>query len=319
MLKEQTIKNKEQRKYQVQKKDKLTKCQFCTLYFILCTLFVTCSLFFVNFSSVSAKASKIKNFKEIKPSQIRSYSAAAIDEESGELLFGKRENEKNPVASITKILGAYVFLSEGPDLDKTARMEQGDEAGGGRLRLPVGTKAKQKDFLYASLIGSANNSATALIRLSGLGKNSFIDKMNDLADTAGAPGAKFVDACGISPNNTGSAEELALIGRKVFANNQICNISARKKYSFKINGGKGKKTVTHTSTIVKRKISAFKTLAAKTGYLPEVGNNLITKLQNKKNGKEKIIVVTMGAKSQNSAVQDTKNIGKWVFENYKWE
>jgi D-alanyl-D-alanine endopeptidase (penicillin-binding protein 7) len=280
--------------------------------FVLIILFI---------SPLWAAAAPIKNkeFKDLKPADVKSSSAAVIDAESGELLFGKKENEKKPIASITKILGAYVFLNENPDLGKIARMEQGDEVGGGRLRLPIGTKAKQKDFLYASLIGSANNSATALIRLSNLGKNSFLDKMNSFAEDAGAANAKFVDACGISPNNTASSKDLALIGKKVFANSQISDICAHKKYSFKINNGKGTKTVVHTSLIVKRKFSAFKTLAAKTGYLPEVGNNLITKLQSKEKNKGKIIVVTLGAKSQNSATQDTIKLGKWAFKNYRWE
>lgn len=293
------------------------------LKFVICDLFVLCSLFFVvfitHFSYTYASVSKVNNFKNIKLSQVSSYSAAVIDSDTGELLFGKREDTDKPVASITKILGAQVYLSNNPGLDKTVRMESEDEVGGGRLRLPVGTTMKAKNFLYSSLIGSANNSATALIRLSGLGKSKFIDKMNDLAEDSGASSTNFVDASGISPDNTASAKDLALIGRKVFSDKYLSAISSKKSYSFNINNGKGTKRIVHTSPIVSQKSSVLKVLAAKTGYLPEVGDNLIAKLQNKQKSRARVIVVLMGAASKNATTRDAAKLGKWAFENYSWK
>jgi len=262
---------------------------------------------------------KTNNFKNLKSSQITSYSAAIIDNNTGELLFGKRENIEKPVASITKILGAKVFLSTNPNLDKKVRMESGDEVGGGRLRLPIGTTMQAKNFLYASLVGSANNSATALIRLSDLGKNNFVDKMNDIAKEAGADNAEFVDACGISPKNEASAKDLALIGKEIYSDSYLCKISSQKSYSFNVNGGKGTKKIVHTSPIVGKSNGVLKVQAAKTGYLPEVGNNLIVKMQSKKNKQANIIVVLMGASSQNATTRDAVKLGEWAFKNYAWK
>lgn len=290
------------------------------LSFFLWILFTLCTLYFVLYSDVSvihAALTKVNNFKPLKPTKINSYSAAVIDAKTGELLFGKREETEKPVASTTKILGAYVYLNESPDLNKNTTMQSADEVGGGRLRLPIGTRTKAKNFLYSSLIGSANNSAKALIRLSGLSEKEFLRKMNDLAEASGAESAKFVDSSGISPQNKSSAKDLSLIAKKVFENETICKISAKKKYSFKINGGRGKKTVTHTCPIFSKKKKGFKVIAAKTGYLPEVGNNLVLKLRNHKKSKDEVIVTLMGAKSQSSAVKDALKLGKWIFKNYK--
>lgn len=268
---------------------------------------------------ISRAANKSRSYHDFNPTQLRSFSAAVLDDSTGTLLFGKRENTEKPVASITKILGANVYLSTNPNLNLTVKMESGDEVAGGRLRLPVGTTMKAKNFLYSSLVGSANNSATALIRLSGLGKNEFIDKMNSLADSVGADDAKFVDSSGISPGNEASAKDLALIGRKVFSNSLVCSISSTKRYSFNINNGRGTKTIAHTSPIMNNTSNAFKVLAAKTGYLPEVGNNLIVKLQSKNNSKAKIIVVVMGAGTRNANTLDVTKLGKWAFSNYQWK
>ena len=254
--------------------------------------------------SAGAQLEKKKKFKNFRKASLSSPYVAVIDASSGELLFGKNENEKKPIASITKIVGAYVYLNENPNLKRKVKLESGDEVGGGRLKLPIGTSAKAKDFLYSSLIGSANNSATALIRLSGLGKNEFTRKMEELASQAGASTANFVDSSGISPQNQASAKDLALIGKKVLENKTICDIGGKKKYSFKINDGKGTKSIVHTSSIVNAKNKTFDVLFAKTGYPPEDGNNLIATLANRQKRQTDVIVVVMGAKNQTGTASD---------------
>jgi D-alanyl-D-alanine endopeptidase (penicillin-binding protein 7) len=285
--------------------------------------FPTKILFFLSFilvltpSLAFAQLEKKKNFKNFRKTSLGSPFVAVIDASTGELLFGKNENEKKPVASITKIVGAYVYLEGKPNLKRKVKMETGDEVGGGRLKLPVGTSAKAKDFLYSSLIGSANNSATALIRLSGLSKSNFTRKMEELAGKAGASSASFVDSSGISPNNQASAKDLALIGKKVLENKTICNIGGKKKYSFKINSGRGTKNIIHTSSIVNTRNKNFDVLFAKTGYLPEIGNNLIVKLESKQKRKNDIIIVAMGAKTKTANASDVTKLGNWVMQNYK--
>ncbi len=276
-----------------------------------------CLIFLLAPAMAGAQLEKKKKFKNFRKASLSSPFVAVIDASNGKLLFGKNENEKKPIASITKIVGASVYLNEKPNLKRKVKLESGDEVGGGRLKLPIGTSAKAKDFLYSSLIGSANNSATALIRLSGLGKNEFTRKMEELANQAGASTANFVDSSGISPQNQASARDLALIGKKVLENKTIAKIGSKKKYSFKINGGRGTKSIVHTSSIVSAKNKSFDILFAKTGYLPEIGNNLIVKLENKKNRKNDVIVVVMGAKSKTANASDVTKLGKWVMENYK--
>lgn len=283
------------------------------------SLILSIAIFFLQLSPVHASYQKAKGFKAFKAASVSSYSATVIDSETGEILFGKRENDKRSLASITKILGAYVFLEENPTLDKKTTLLSTDEVGGGRLRLAVGTSLKVKDMLYSSLIGSANNAATSLVRLSGLSKSKFVSKMDSLADSVEASDkSNFVDASGISPENTTTAKDIALIAKKVFGNSLLEKISSRKKYSFFINGGKGQKTIVHTSPIVTGKNSGFSILAAKTGYLPEAGYNLVIKAGAKK-GKGKIITVTLGAKSQSASTRDVRKLTEWALNNYKWK
>ena len=143
--------------------------------------------------------------------------------------------------------------------------------------------------------------------------------MDSLATSVGASDkTNFVDACGISPNNTSTAKDIALIAQKVFSNSTLCKVSSTKKYSFYYNNGKGQKTVIHTSPIITAKNSGFSVLAAKTGYLPEVGYNLLVKAKGKKE-KNDIIAVVFGAKSRSASTNDVQKMAKWVFRNYKWK
>ena len=279
------------------------------------------TLFFVFFLPVGVLASpqKSNNFSDLKPNEIKSQSAVVIDNESNAVLFGKNENKQKPAASLTKIVGAYVFLERNPNLSKNTTLQRSDEVGGGRLRLPYGTRLKVKDMLYASLIGSANNSANSLVRLSGLSKNDFLNRMNQLARDAGCSSkTNFVDACGISPQNVSSAKDLAIIGKKVFANDLISQISSRKRYSFPINNGKGLKSIFHTSSLAGWQNGNYSISAVKTGYLPEVGNNLLVKAE-KRRGKGEIIAVVMGAPTKAASNKDIQKLVAWAFENYKWQ
>jgi len=288
---------------------------------LILSLALILPVFFLCPSITDAKVKKDSDYSKLKKSKIKAYSAVVIDKSSGKVLFSKRKNSIKPAASTTKLVSAYAYLSTKPNLNNSAKMKRGDEVGGGRLRLPVGSKMKEKYFLYASLVGSANNSATALIRLSGMSKSSFLDKMNSVAKNAGAKKTNFVDASGISSNNKTTAKDLALIARKVFKKKTIRKASGKKSKTLRVNNSRRKK-IKHTSPLMRKKSSSFKVRAAKTGYLPQVGHNLVADVRGKKKSgkkKGKIIVAVIGAGGSTSAANDVSKLAKWAFNNYDWE
>jgi len=283
-------------------------------------ILLTISLFLIIPFLTQAKVKKDKDYSSYRKSKVSAYSAVVIDKSSGKILFSKKSTKKNPAASITKIVSAYAFLSEKPNLGKKSTMKRVDEVGGGRLRLPIGSKLSSKEYLYAALTGSANNSATALMRLSKKNNSEFIKKMNTTAEKAGAEETTFVDPSGISAQNISTPYDLALIGKKVFSKKLIRKACSKKNYTITANGGR--KKISHTSPIVKKKSKTFKVRAAKTGYLPEIGHNLIADIRGKKKSgskKGKLIVVVMGAKSQSKAAKDVERLSKWALKNYDWK
>ena len=101
------------------------------------------------------------------------------------MLFEKNTGEVRPVGSLTKLLSAAVFLETHPDLDAPASVLKEDLRSGGRDHLYVDDEVRVRDLLSASLVGSDNPSTVALLRLSGLSPEAFVERMNAMAGEEG--------------------------------------------------------------------------------------------------------------------------------------
>src|SRR3989339_566822 len=97
-------------------------------------------------------------------------SGAVIDIGSGAVLFKEKSEEQVPIASITKLANALVFLDQNPDWDSFYKVKPSDITEGGRIYLGAGDEVKLKDLFYLALVGSANSAA---IEVSKLAKSAF--------------------------------------------------------------------------------------------------------------------------------------------------
>lgn len=84
---------------------------------------------------------------------------AVLERSSKEVIYGKRENIKVPMASTTKIMTAVVLLEnmEEKGLSLNSEIEVCKEAaniGGSRLGLKTGDKIKLNDLLYGLMLCS---------------------------------------------------------------------------------------------------------------------------------------------------------------------
>lgn len=91
---------------------------------------------------------------------LNSRYAIVIDRESKEVLFGKNENQKVPMASTTKIMTAIVLL-ENLGVNNTLTLDseievckQAGTIGGSRLGLKTGDKVTVNDLLYGLMLCS---------------------------------------------------------------------------------------------------------------------------------------------------------------------
>ncbi len=243
---------------------------------------------------------------------ITASSSIIIMEDSGELVWGKNQNDKAPLASLTKLVAITTFLNTKPTLSSVVTYKKQDENynyeyckpwESARLRVDEGETMTVEDLIYSALVGSANNAVESLVRVSGLKREDFIANMNKLAKDWGATNTKFVEPTGLSPDNVSSPSDYAIMVKEIFKNPLIQKISTTKTYSFTTINTKELHKLTNTDQLLKN--SAYNILGSKTGYLDEAGYCLMTRV---KTDAGNMIVVNFGSKSKAANFSDNEQL-----------
>ncbi len=120
-----------------------------------------------------------------------------------------------PIASLTKLMTALI-ATEYINLDKQITITKDAIVYTSRPRLVVGEKIAAFQLLYPLLLESSNEAAFALAH--SLGKNQFIDLMNEKAQALGMENTKFVDPTGASEQNVSTTEDLFLLAKYLYNN-----------------------------------------------------------------------------------------------------
>ncbi|MGR3931617.1 D-alanyl-D-alanine carboxypeptidase [Streptomyces sp. BRA346] len=121
-----------------------------------------------------------------------------------------------PIASVTKVMTAYVVLknhplkagAEGPriTIDATAAEESGS-ADESRASVKEGQKFTQHQLLQLLLINSSNNIARLLARWDAGSLDAFTKKMNDAAKSLGMKNTTYTDPSGLKESTKSTAED----------------------------------------------------------------------------------------------------------------
>ncbi len=119
------------------------------------------------------------------------------------------EDRLLPVASLTKLVTAVVarrLISEDTKItiDKDVISIYGNTAG-----FRVGETFLASDLMYPLLMVSSNDAAEAFAQ--HYGRKRFIQAMNDFAQSIGAYRSYFADPSGLSPQNTSTARDIAIL------------------------------------------------------------------------------------------------------------
>ena len=234
-----------------------------------------------------------------------------MDEASGAVRASKNPDVPHPVASLTKLMSAVIFLEQNPRFERRIKMLREDEVGGGRLRFPVGSILTVRDLLYASLVGSANNSANALARVSGLPRKLFIHEMNVRAAVLGLARTEFFDVSGMNPRNTTTARDMALLARYAFSNPTIAGIAGTKTYDIRPVGSRQQRTLTNTNALLGMAVGSVTITAGKTGYLEEAEYNLVVRAEDPAG--RRVIIVVLGAPTKAASFANARSLAESAF------
>ncbi len=124
-------------------------------------------------------------------------SIVVIDDASTTILYSKNSGATMPIASVSKLLTALVFLDTKPNWDATVTMAKDDFRQGGVLRLAPGEIVTVKDLFHIMLVASANEAAIALARVSAI--PDFAAAMNNKAKAVGMWQSYFANPAALAP------------------------------------------------------------------------------------------------------------------------
>ena len=182
-------------------------------------------------------------------------SAILIDYDTKEVLYGKDENRRTSVASLTKMVGLILIMekleegslktSEYVTVSKNAK-----EMGGTQLWLEEGEKISVDDLLKGITMASANDAMVAMAeRISGT-EASFVKKMNNKVKELGLHNTNFVNCTGFDEEGAYStAYDMAMIASELLKHPKILDYTS--KYESYIRENTNNKTwITNTNKLV---------------------------------------------------------------------
>ncbi|MBP9864127.1 D-alanyl-D-alanine carboxypeptidase [Patescibacteria group bacterium] len=246
-------------------------------------------------------------------------SVFVADLATGNVLYAKDPHRVMPIASLTKLVTAMVFLDRKPNLDKTLTYVSADiDRSEGKIVIPVGETVTLRDALETMLVGSVNASANAIARVTG-GKERFAELMNEKVKSLGLRTPIFVEPSGMNPENRASAADVGALLSAAAAYPEIREIAKLSEVTaHAINSNKDYRVLS-TNLLLPTYLNKdpYGIVAAKTGSLPEAGYCMAQITKNKEG--HEIVAVELGSDNHFSRYQDIKALTTWAFDTYEWK
>ena len=226
----------------------------------------------------SAGASSIVYDAEKEPIDGLGFSSSVVlvqDAITGTNVLAKNPDLQAPVASITKLMAAYVVLEEGLDLEEMVTIEADDidRLKGTRSRLEVGKQLSRRDLLHLALMSSENRAAAALGRTYPAGFGAFVGKMNETAQKLGMAQTRFMDTTGLSAANVSTAADLAKLVKAAVEHEVIREFSTDISGHFDVNRRAAEETFRNTNSLVRQ--GDWQIALQKTGYTMAAGRCVV--------------------------------------------
>ena len=166
--------------------------------------------------------------------EIKAQAAALYSLDLDRMVYEKNGDYMLAPYSITKMLTCYLALENlDPEQEVTVSKNACQELEDGMmLELEPGEKIKVIDLLYAAMMMSANDGATALGEAVSGDIQSFTDLMNRTVADWGCEGTHFVNANGWDDrDHYTTAHDMAIITKNCLENDTLRKISMQKYYT----------------------------------------------------------------------------------------
>ena len=238
-------------------------------------------------------------------------------------IYEVKSHERIAIASMTKIMTAYVALNNINDLDAKVKLTSKDfkglrEANASTAGFREGEVVTYRDLLYGLLLPSGADAALALSNNIAGSEQAFVNLMNEQVKEMGLKDTHFVNTTGLDvKGHYSSAYDVYLILRNALENEQFKEIFTTKKYTT------SNSRLTFRSTLysasIKYDLDTNFILGSKSGYTYAAGLCLASISEH---DGEIYILVTAGANYKDKKpyhITDSVAIYRYFFDNYEYK
>jgi len=258
----------------------------------------------------------LKPFRDNKVADLEIASRGAISfllNNYGEerILFQKDIDERLPIASLTKLMTAYVVL-ENYDLAKEIKISKEAVSQEENLgKLSVGEILSVEQLLYPLLMESSNDAAFALANdYDGMTKEVFVELMNLEAQKLGLENTHFINVTGLDSDdstetNYSSVRDLTMLTQTLLKTPLIWQILETRQID--LYGAE----LINSNKLLDR---IPEIIGGKTGYTEQALGCFLLVLEAPKNN-QYLINVILGAEDR---FGEMEKLVDWVNRAYKW-
>lgn len=201
-------------------------------------------------------------------------SAILIEAETGSVLYQKNADTSLPMASTTKIMTAIVAI-EAMDPQTTVSVPAnavGIE--GSSVYLYAGEQLTMEELLYALLLESANDAATAIAITVAGSVEAFADKMNQKAVDLGLAGTHFTNPHGLDhEEHYTTARDLAVLSAYCMKNPLFATIVSTQRKTIPLHNNEGVRLLLNHNRLLRTYEGV---IGIKTGYTKRSGRCLVS-------------------------------------------
>ena len=205
---------------------------------------------------------------------VSAQSAILIDAATGNIIYEKNARERRSMASTTKIMTAFIALTDFDIDSETVITDEMIAVEGTSLGLRAGDKISLHDLVRGMMLTSGNDAATAIaISLCGSVKK-FASLMNDKAKELGMSDTSFVTPSGLdADDHFTTAYDMAILTREALKNNDFRDIVSSSNLCISFGDPKEEHTVYNHNRLLRSYEGA---IGVKTGFTKKSGRCLVS-------------------------------------------
>ncbi|MBC2161464.1 D-alanyl-D-alanine carboxypeptidase family protein [Listeria booriae] len=242
---------------------------------------------------------------------VNANSALLVSLKHDKTLFEENTDQKVPIASLTKLMTAYLVLesihNKQLSWDEGLTLKRLDDPRAVSLQARTGkTYYSVQDLFATMMIMSANDAAEALAER--LNSTDFVGEMNAKAKELGLKKTKYVNATGLDSNGEESmstAGDLLILAKELISDYpEILETTSRTSYVTK----DGNTVHTTNDLLQENEVDGLDGL--KTGFTDQAGYCLIaTAVQNG----DRLIAVVLGSRTDNARMKSAETLLDYGF------